>query len=136
MERMEPVKFSKAESEFIIKNEVCRLASITPDGKPHVVPICYIYHDGYFYMVTDLGTAKLRNIKNNPEVAVLIDTYKPNKAVLMWGRADVLTEGEEFKEISNLFFKKFYWARMDRWDEGEAAIIKFKPVKKVSWGLK
>jgi len=40
---MEPVKFSKAESEFILKNEACRLASITPDGKPHVVPICYIY---------------------------------------------------------------------------------------------
>lgn len=108
------VKFSKVETEFILKNEVCRLATITPDGKPHLVPICYIFHDGYFYMVTDLGTAKLRNIKNNPEVAILIDTYRPNKAILIWGRVDFLTKGEEFKEVSKIFFKKFYWARMDR----------------------
>lgn len=130
------IKFSKAEAEFIHKNEVCRLATLTPDGRPHLVPICYIYHKDNFYMVTDLCTAKLRNIKNNPEVAVLIDTYKPNKAILMWGKASILTEGEEFKEVSELFFKKFYWARRDRWDEGEAAVIKVEPYRKITWGIK
>ncbi|MEM3491973.1 MAG: pyridoxamine 5'-phosphate oxidase family protein [Nitrososphaerota archaeon] len=130
------IKFSKAEIEFIHNNELCRLATLMPDGKPHIVPICYIFYNNNFYMVTDLGTAKLRNIKNNPEVAILIDTYKPNKAILMWGKASILTEGEEFKEVSKLFFKKFYWARVDRWDEGEAAIIKVTPYRKIFWGLK
>jgi general stress protein 26 len=98
--------------------------------------VCYIFRDGFFYIVSDLDTAKVRNIKNDKRVAVLVDQYQPNKAVLIRGEAEIITHGEEFKQISEAFFKKFAWARRDPWDEGEVALIRVKPVKKISWGLK
>lgn len=119
-----------------MRNELCRLATIDSDGSPHLVPVCYILSDGCVYIVSDLETAKVRNIKRDKRVAVLVDTYQPNRAVFIKGEAEILTSGEEFKKVSELFFKKFAWARRDRWDEGEVALIKVKPLKSISWGLR
>ncbi len=130
------MRFRDSEVRFLERNELCRLATLDRDGSPHLVPVCYIFRDGFFYIVSDLDTAKVRNIKNDKRVAVLVDQYQPNKAVLIRGEAEIITHGEEFKQISEAFFKKFAWARRDPWDEGEVALIRVKPVKKISWGLK
>jgi nitroimidazol reductase NimA-like FMN-containing flavoprotein (pyridoxamine 5'-phosphate oxidase superfamily) len=44
------VSFSEEELKFILSNEVCRLATVSKDGKPHVVPVCYIYANNAFYI--------------------------------------------------------------------------------------
>lgn len=128
--------FDQKEVRFLKANEVCRLATVSKDGTPHVVPICYIFYEGVFYMVTDYGTKKYKNIKNNDNVCLVVDVYKPNRAVMIKGKAEILERGEEFRRVSQMFFKKFLWARRDPWDEGEAPIIKVKPKDKVSWGIR
>ncbi|MEM0381342.1 MAG: pyridoxamine 5'-phosphate oxidase family protein [Nitrososphaerota archaeon] len=130
------MKFSESEVRFLKRNELCRLATLDNEGAPHLVPVCYIFSDGYFYIVSDLETSKVRNIKGDRRVAVLVDQYQPNRAVLVRGEAEILTEGGEFKSVSELFFKKFSWARRDPWGEGEVALIRVRPLKKTSWGLK
>jgi len=127
---------SAPELSFVQQNELCRLATVDEEGWPHVVPVCYIYVNDAFYIVTDLGTKKLKNLSRNPKVALLVDRYRPNRAVLVFGEAEILTSGEEFLRISELFFKRFSWARNDPWGENEAAIIKVKPLHKISWGLR
>jgi PPOX class F420-dependent enzyme/OxyR family protein len=132
------VSFSEEELKFILSNEVCRLATVSKDGKPHVVPVCYIYANNAFYIFTDYGTKKYYNIKNNPNVALVIDVYRApwNKAVAIEGKAEILERGEEYKEIYKKFYEKFLWVRKDPWNEGEAPLIKVIPEKKISWGLK
>ncbi|MEM0482361.1 MAG: pyridoxamine 5'-phosphate oxidase family protein [Nitrososphaerota archaeon] len=130
------MRFRESEVRFLERNELCRLATLDGDGSPHLVPVCYIFRDGFFYIVSDLDTAKVRNIRRDRRVAVLVDQYQPNRAILVRGEAEILTQGEEFKTVSDAFFKKFAWARRDPWDEGEVALIRVKPVKKISWGLK
>jgi len=125
-----------SEERFLQRNELCRLATINRDGAPHLVPVCYIYRGGHIYIVSDHDTAKVKNLRRDKRVAVLVDTYQPNRAVFIRGDAEILTGGEEFREVSELFYKKFAWARRDPWDEGEVAIIKVRPVKTVSWGLR
>ncbi|MER3601745.1 MAG: pyridoxamine 5'-phosphate oxidase [Nitrososphaerota archaeon] len=127
--------FSAEELAFLMRNELCRLATVDRRGWPHVVPVCYIFTKGAFYMVTDLGTKKLGNLQTDPRAALLVDTYKPNRAVLVRGRAQLLLSGPEFMEVTELFMRKFAWARADPWQENEAAIIKLVPEAKVSWGL-
>lgn len=130
------VEFRRSELSFLEKMELCRLATVDREGRPHVVPICYVFRDGAFYMVTDLGTKKHRNLQHNPRATLVVDVYKPNRAVMVEGRAELLTEGEEFRRISEAFYERFEWARRDFWDEGEVVIIKLVPEKKTSWGLK
>lgn len=129
------MKFTSRETAFLKKNEVCRLATASSDARPHVVPVCYIFHDGCFYIATDYGTKKHRNLLENPRVALVVDTYKPHRAVAVEGEAKILERGGEFRRIREMFYRKFDWARNDPWDEGESPILRIKPLKKSSWGL-
>ncbi len=129
------MKFTSKETAFLKRNEVCRLATVSHDTSPHVTPVCYLFHKGHFYITTDYETKKYKNVLENPKVALVVDVYKPHKAVAVEGEAEVLERGEEFRRVSGLFYKKFEWARKDPWEEGESPILKVKPVKKSTWGL-
>lgn len=130
------LRFTESESRFLSRNELCRLATIGKDGMPHLVPVCYIFKENKLYIVSDPETAKVRNVKRDKRVTLLVDQYQPNKAVLIYGEAEIIEGGNEFYEISSLFYKKFTWARRDPWDEGEVSLIKVKPLRKLSWGLR
>lgn len=126
--------FNAKELRFINKHELCRLATCYK-GKPHVVPVCYIFKDGCFYIASDYDTRKFRNVKSNRNVCLVIDEYKPNKAIMVDGIAEILEHGDEFRSIYSIFYDRFDWVRADPWDEYEAPFIKIKPIRKVSWGL-
>lgn len=129
------MKFTPKETAFLNKNEVCRLATASRDTSPHVTPVCYLLQDGNFYIATDYGTKKYKNVLKNPKAALVVDVYKPHRAVTVEGEAEILGRGEEFRRVRELFYRKFDWARKDPWDEGESPILKIKPLKKASWGL-
>jgi nitroimidazol reductase NimA-like FMN-containing flavoprotein (pyridoxamine 5'-phosphate oxidase superfamily) len=63
------ISFTKAEKEFLLANEACRLATCH-DNMPHVVPVSYVFEGGAFYFATDLETRKLENVKKNDRVAL------------------------------------------------------------------
>jgi PPOX class probable F420-dependent enzyme len=129
------MKFSPKETAFLEKNEVCRLATASRGADPHVVPVCYIFRGGCFYIATDYGTKKYRNVAENPRAALVVDTYNPHRAVVVEGTVEILERGEEFRRIREQFYRKFRWARDDPWEEGESPILRVKPLKKSSWGL-
>ena len=47
----------------------------------------------------------------------------------------IIENGTEFKNLYDLFYKKFEWVRRDPWKEGEAPFLKIIPSGKTSWGL-
>jgi len=128
-------RFKPSEMKFIRDNELCRLATVDAKGQPHVVPVAYLYSKGRFYIATDYGTKKLSNISQNKRVALVVDRYKPNKAVLILGEARILERGEEYRRVYRLFYRRFEWVRKAPWEEGEAPLIEVKPIRKTSWGL-
>ncbi len=130
------VTFSQAESDFLGRNESCRLATCH-DGIPHVVPVSYIFEHGSFFIATDYETRKYENIKRNKSVALVVDIYSSvnNKAVCVQGTAEIIERGEEFSRLYRIFHDRFEWVRRDSWDEGEAPFVKVTPTNKISWGL-
>ena len=130
------MRFSNAEKRFLRDNEVGKLATIGPDKIPHVVPVCYVYNAEGFWVATDYGTRKYRNLLKNDGVALLIDVGSySNRGILIQGGAKIIEEGTEFREIYSVFFKKFDWVRADPWKEKEAPFIRIVPMRKVGWGL-
>jgi nitroimidazol reductase NimA-like FMN-containing flavoprotein (pyridoxamine 5'-phosphate oxidase superfamily) len=131
------LEFRRAEERFLRDNEVARLATVGPDGLPHVVPVCFIYSSGAFWVATDYGTRKFGNLQRNRKVALLVDVGQySNRGVLIQGKARIFKKGSEFRGIYKVFFKKFDWVRADPWMEGEAPFIRIEPSWKVSWGLR
>ena len=60
------------------------LATVRPDGRPHVVPVGAIWLDGAFYFTTGQGTRKGSNVVGNPHCVIFVpeitDDGKPHTA--------------------------------------------------------
>jgi PPOX class probable F420-dependent enzyme len=74
--------------------KVARLATVTPDGPPHLVPIVFALAETTIYTAVD-GKPKasqrlrrLANIEANPRVSILVDHYEDDWSQLWWVRAD------------------------------------------------
>ena len=71
-----------------------RLATVTPGGKPHLVPVVFAVRDDVVYTAVDAKpkkTRKLRrlaNIEHNPSVSFLVDHYDDDWTQLWWVRVD------------------------------------------------
>ncbi|OBG23780.1 TIGR03668 family PPOX class F420-dependent oxidoreductase [Mycobacterium sp. 852002-51057_SCH5723018] len=76
------------------RSPVARLATITPGGRPHQVPVVFAVDGDVVYTAVDAKpktTRRLRrlaNIENNPRVSVLVDHYADDWTQLWWVRAD------------------------------------------------
>jgi PPOX class probable F420-dependent enzyme len=71
---------------------VARLATVDPQGRPHVVPICFALDGEMLYTVVDEKPKRthrlqrLSNIEANPRVEVVIDEYDEDWSRLWWVR--------------------------------------------------
>jgi PPOX class probable F420-dependent enzyme len=76
------------------ESPVAMLATVGPDGAPHVVPVVFAVHRDVVYTAVDAkrkSTQRLRrltNIEGNPQVSLLVDHYEPDWSRLWWVRAD------------------------------------------------
>ncbi len=130
------VKFSKKEIQFLEQNELCRFATASKKGEPHIVPVSYVFHEGFPYIVTDYGTKKLKNLKQNPHAAILVDTAGTQKLLLISGSVAIIEKGEEYRNLYKIFHEKLDWVKRDPWKEGEAPVVRINPTFKAGWGLR
>lgn len=128
--------FSDSEKQFLKAHSLCRFASISPDGWPHNVPVGYSFDQEYFYISTEYGTKKLRNVRANKRVSLVVDepgTKATRRAVVIQGEVDILESGPEFHSA----LRAIVGQRGEKWGfkEGEQAILRVRPVRKVIWNL-
>jgi hypothetical protein len=75
---------------FFEKALFARLGTINEDGSIHIAPIFFKYDEGQILMATQDPSRKIRNIKRNNHVTVLIDTTDvPFKGALIYGTAEL-----------------------------------------------
>ncbi|MBV9092004.1 MAG: TIGR03668 family PPOX class F420-dependent oxidoreductase [Mycobacteriaceae bacterium] len=73
---------------------VAQLATVSPGGAPHLVPVVFALAHDVVYTAVDAkrkSTKKLRrlaNIEANPQVCMLVDHYADDWSQLWWVRAD------------------------------------------------
>ena len=86
-------------TEFVSKasfaqSPVSILATVTPAGAPHVVPVVFAVADDVVYTAVDSkkkSTHRLRrlaNIEGNSQVSVLVEHYSDDWTQLWWVRVD------------------------------------------------
>lgn len=49
------------------------LATVRPDGRPHLVPLWFVWHQQAIYLCVQPGSVKERNITHNPHVALALE---------------------------------------------------------------
>ena len=124
---------SSKELSFLKSHELCRLATASKDAKPHVVPVIYAIDGEDIVIAVDYGTRKLGNLRENNRVALVVDDYRPNHAVMVEGECSVLERGREYLRLLQILFDRFEIYRKHPWGEGESPILKVRPTKAVMW---
>jgi PPOX class probable F420-dependent enzyme len=94
------VRLSPAQArELFAGARVARLATIRPDGAPHLVPVCFALDGDTAYSAVDAKPkrtqrlARLANVAGEPRVTLLADHYDEDWTRLWWARLD--GRGEE-----------------------------------------
>jgi len=96
---------------------VGRFASITPDGRPHLVAVTFVVSDGSVVHLIDnkpkttSRLQRLRNVERTPRACLLVDNYDEDWSALWWVRVDggtsVETEGEKWEMARASLAKKY-----------------------------
>lgn len=119
---------------------MARLATTGAGGALHVVPISPVLDRGKLYFATGEGTAKVRNIRADPRVALVFDEYtevwSALKQVMIQGHVRVIASGPRFAKYRRLLYAKYLQYEPEAAiEEGESIIVEVTIDRVVSSGL-
>jgi len=131
-------------SRLVRAARVAHLATADESGRPHVIPICFVFDGKYFYSPIDekpkraapTKLKRLRNIAANPRVALVIDRYAEDwrklAYVLIFGKARLLRSGKIHQSAVALLRRKYPQYRRMGIDQRPMIVVT--PVRISSWG--
>ncbi|MFQ5762044.1 MAG: pyridoxamine 5'-phosphate oxidase family protein [Candidatus Bathyarchaeia archaeon] len=127
--------FTAKETETLQSHWLSRLATVSSQGKPHLVPVAYAFDGSYFYASSDRGSRKLKNVAVNPNVCLLIDEHQnPRWGIMVEGQADLLSSGPDYIRAGKLLGHELVGEHYMHAGHPQI-IIRIKPERKVSWGI-
>jgi len=117
--------FSDSELEYLAGQRLGRIATVGPDGQPHVVPTSFRYNAEYDAI--DVGgmrmsqTKKVRDVHRSGKAAIVVDDVLPPwqpRMIEIRGTADVIPDGGK--------------AFGDGWED---TIVRIHPTRIISFGI-
>ncbi len=143
--RTEPSILNPEETAFLVRQRVARLATADAEGNPHNIPVCFAYTPGAIYIALDekpkdvppTRLKRVRNIVENPSVALVADRYDEDWKLLAYlmvrGRAELVDlDAEEHKAAVRLLRGKYHQYQRMRIEENP--VIAIRPERVASWG--
>lgn len=130
---------------FIAEGRVGRLGTADSSGQPLVLPICYAFDGESLFSAIDAKPKtqsgerlkRIRNIRDNAKVSVVIDHYDEDwtqlRYVIIQGQAQILTDGPDFSRGADLLLDKYPQYRAMGLDRGTGLMIKVKPARVTQW---
>ena len=135
--------FDESWTNLLCESRLGHLATCNLSLMPHVVPICYVFHEGAIYSSVDEKPKRTKpaclrriiNIKENPNVCLVIDHYEENwrrlRFLIVQGRAKLLQSGKEYQQAIIQLRKKYPQYRFMNLQT--RPIIKIFPTKLRAW---
>lgn len=98
------------QERFLKSQKILRLATIDKKGSPHIVPVWYLYRDGFFYIGTNTSTQKARNVKRNPKISYCVDAgiHSPIYGVMGKGIAKLILKKKTVSDIAKKILLRYF----------------------------
>ncbi|HXW27633.1 MAG TPA: TIGR03668 family PPOX class F420-dependent oxidoreductase [Xanthobacteraceae bacterium] len=134
---------SERERRFLASRLVGHLATADARARPHVVPVCFALADDAIYITVDekpkrtgAPLKRLRNIAENPAVAVTVDRYADDWTQLGWvmlrGQAEILAGGAEHARAQALLRGRY--PQLRAMNIASLPVIAVRIERVTSWG--
>jgi PPOX class probable F420-dependent enzyme len=129
---------------FVERSRTATLATIGPNGLPHLTAMWYGYIDGAIYFETKLKSQKAVNLTRDPRAVVMIEagkTYDQLRGVSIEGDAVIIddTESDEYWAPAISVFERYngpYSEEMRPFVEimmNKRVIVRIDPTRVRSW---
>ncbi len=136
--RLTPEEFNA----FLGRHNSTVMATMNPDGSPHMTPVGYDYHDGVFSVSTTRDRVKYRNVAADSRVSLLIrgllEEGGGEAVVVVSGSGQLSEDREEAVAMLRRLLDKSYPKDVadrlyeDRKDEARV-VISLRPEKTITW---
>jgi len=138
------IDLSPDDIAFLRQARVAHLATASAAGEPHVIPMCFAFDGTHLFTAIDakpkrvpLGhLRRVRNLRENPRVSLVVDSYEEDwgrlRYVLIAGRGEILEEGDERERGLELLREKYSQYRAMP-DLGRGPVIRIAPERVVAW---
>jgi PPOX class probable F420-dependent enzyme len=128
---------------FLDLSRVAHLATADKAGVPHLVPVCFCLDGTSLYITvdekpkrTDVPLKRLRNIAENPMVAVTVDRWDEDWTRLGWvmlrGSAEILTDGNQHDTAQDRL--RLRYPQYRTMDLTKLPVIAVRIQRVLSWG--
>lgn len=130
--------------QFLADRRIAHLATADRCAIPHAVPVCFAVRGDTLYVTIDEKPKRkpssmlkrLKNIAENPAVAVVVDRYDEDWSRLGWvmlhGRAEILIRGTEHDDAQLLLRSRY--PQLEAMQIAEHPVIAVRIQRATSWG--
>jgi PPOX class probable F420-dependent enzyme len=102
------------------------LATHWPDGRPHVMPVWAVWHDGALWFSSSKASRKARNLSSDPRC--VLTTEDPENPVVLEGVAELLLERADLETLLRIENAKYGTQYgMDMLDPAENSAFRVRP---------
>ena len=133
------------QTSFLVRQRVARLSTADAAGAPYAIPVCFAYDGSRIHIALDekpkdvpaTRLKRVRNILENPNVALVADQYSEDWDLLAYvmvrGQAGLLEPGtEEHAAAVRLLRGKYH--QYEEMKIEDNPVISIRPERAASWG--
>lgn len=127
--RRNPTRWRAVEARLGRESEIW-ISTVRYDGRPHLVPVWFVWLDEKIYFATGTDTQKWTNLLNNQMVSLALPDA--NSVVIIEGEAHA-TGNQITEQVADYFYNKYEWDF--RYDESARwRLVEVTPHKILVWG--
>jgi general stress protein 26 len=83
------------------------LATVRPDGRPHVMPLFAVWSDGSLYFTSNESARKAKNLALNPHCVITV--AGEGLDLIVEGEAQKVRDEATLQRIADLYHAKYGW---------------------------
>lgn len=142
--RLSQIEQDDVAIQFLDKQPIAHLATADANGRPQVLPVCFARHHQSIYIAIDKKPKRvsgrelkrLRNIRANPHISLVVDHYEDDWQRLGWvmikGVAEILERGCEYDTAQQRLGQRYRQYR--DMDLSDLPVIAIRIQQVTSWG--
>jgi nitroimidazol reductase NimA-like FMN-containing flavoprotein (pyridoxamine 5'-phosphate oxidase superfamily) len=124
--------------ELLATERTLHLATVGPDGTPHVAPMWFVWHDGALWLSSLRRSRRTRDLAAGSPVAACVDAgldYGELRGAVLYGRPEEATGDERLAAIREAFARK-YWGGTWMPEVRSHVWLRMVPDRIVSWDFR
>jgi nitroimidazol reductase NimA-like FMN-containing flavoprotein (pyridoxamine 5'-phosphate oxidase superfamily) len=125
---------------YLADQRTARVATVGPGDIPHVVPLWFVWVDGYLFVNTTRGNRTVRNLAHNPKAAATIDdgeSYATLRGTVLVGEMRDADDDPRLDEVVAAFARKYFGGNQPHFTAWRNRFfLKLEPDRISSWDFR